>query len=195
MPGGFSYLGNFKTNDTSAEIVSASVGPKALLTTCADAVTIEVSSSTGKLQLLDQGTSAANGVQRDKMSKYSGFWLQGSLTASSVGGAIFSVENTFGSILVGTRVLILVTTATSGACEIDVGFASDATTSAADLINDLNVNAATGVFDNIDDGGATGEARGLFTSGGAAGFINASMASGAISGLVGTYAIHVIDIN
>ena len=195
MPGGFSYLGNFKITDSSGEIVSQSVGSSALLSTCADAQTIEVDSSTGKLQIPVQGSSAANGVQRAKMSKYAGVWLQGALTASDSGGGVFSVQNTYGSNLIVTRVLLYVTTVSSGACTLDIGFAANATTVADTLIDGLDVNSATGVFDNIDDKGTNGEPRGLWTSGGSFDYINASMKTGATSGLVGFYGIHVIDLS
>ena len=50
---------------------------------------------------------------------------------------------------------------------------------------------STGATDNIADKGSAGGPIGLWEAGD---FINASMASGATSGLVGSYAIHVVDI-
>ena len=195
MPGGFSYLGNFKVADATGELVSAAVGSSSLLATCADAQTIEVNSSTGKLQIPDVGTSASNGVQRGKMSKSAGFWLQGGLTASDSAGGVFSIQNTYSSPLIVTRVLIYVTTVSTGACTLDIGFATNATTSADTLIDGLDVGTSTGVFDNIDDGGGSGEAKGLWTTGGSFDYINASMKTGATADLVGFIGIHVIDIS
>tara|TARA_R110002110_G_scaffold5043_3_gene25611 strand:+ start:7972 stop:8562 length:591 start_codon:yes stop_codon:yes gene_type:complete len=195
MPGGFSYLGNFKVADATGELVSAAVGSSSLLATCADSQTIEVDSSTGKLQIPVTGTSASNGVQRGNMSKSSGFWLQSGLTASDSAGGVASFQNTYSSPLIVTRVLVYVTTVATGACTLDIGFATDATTSADTLIDGLDVNSATGVFDNIDDGGTNGEAKGLWTTGGSFDYINVSMKTGATAGLVGFIGIHVIDIS
>ena len=51
MPGGISYIGDLVVVEDGGEITSHSIGDKALKSTCADADTIEVSSTTGKLQL------------------------------------------------------------------------------------------------------------------------------------------------
>ncbi len=189
MPGGISYIQDLVID--GSEITSQSIGDKSLKTTCADADTIEVSSTTGKLQLKDAGSSKANGVGRADVSKYAGFWLQGSLTASDAAGGVFSVENTYGTTLVILRTVLLVTTGTSGACTIDVGIEADATTSADDLIDGLDV-ATAGVFDNVADEGSNGNSCGKWSSGT---FVNASMKTGAAAGLVGTYAIFALDMN
>jgi len=188
MPGGISYIQDLVVD--GSEITSQSVGDKSLKTTCADADSLEVSSSTGKLQIKDAGSSKANGVGRADVSKYAGMWLQGSLTASDAAGGVFSVENTFGSDMVILRVVLQVTTGASGACTLDVGTAADGTTSANTLITGVNV-ADAGIFDNIADKGASGTSRLKFASGA---FVNASMASGATAGIVGQYAIHCLDL-
>ncbi len=190
MPGGVSYIGDLAIED-GGEITSQAIGDKALKTTCADADTIEVSSTTGKLQIKDAGSSKANGVGRADVSKYAGMWLQGSLTASDAAGGVFSVENDMGTSLVILRVVLQVTTGASGACTIDVGTASDGTTSANTLITGVNV-ADAGVFDNIADKGASGSSR-LKLGPGA--FVTASMASGNTAGIVGQYAIYCLDMN
>ena len=191
MPGGVSYVGDLSVVESGGEITSQSIGDKALKTTCADADTVEVSASTGKLQLKEAGASKANGVGRADVSKYAGMWLQGSLTASDAAGGVFSVENDMGTSLVILRVVLQVTTGASGACTIDVGTASDGTTSANTLITGVNV-ADAGIFDNIADKGASGSSRLKFGPGA---FINASMASGNTAGIVGQYAIYCLDMN
>lgn len=189
MPGGISYIQDLVID--GSEITSQSVGDKSLKTTCADADTIEVSSTSGKLQLKDAGSSKANGVGRPDVSKYAGMWIQGALVASDSAGGILSEENTYGTDLVILRVVLQVTTGTSGACTVDIGTAADGTTSAATLIDGLDV-ADAGVFDNIADKGSSGTSRLKWGSGA---FINASMKTGAAAGIVGQYAIYALDMN
>ena len=190
MPGGNSYIGALQIVESTGEITSQAIGDKALKSTCADDTSIEVSSSTGQLQLKDAGTSKANGLQRAQSSKYAGFWIKGALVASDSAGGVFAEENTYGSDLVVTRALLAVTTQSSGACTLDVGVAADGTTLDDDIIDGLSV-AAAGVFDNITDNGTNGKSRQKWASGQ---FLTGSVASGASSGLVGTYAIHCLDI-
>jgi hypothetical protein len=192
MPGGISYIGDLTIVETGGEITSQSIGDKALLTTCADADTIEVNSSTGKLQLKDAGSSLSNGVGRDDVSKFAGRWLKGSLTASDAAGGVFSLENDYGTQLAILRVVIQLGTVAADVCTIDVGVAADATTSADTLIDGLDVRTALGVFDNIDDQGTNGQSCLKWPS---REFINASMKTGATAGIVGTYAIYVLDLN
>ena len=191
MPGGISYIGDLVIVEDGGEITSQAIRNKALKSTCADADTIEVNSTTGVLQIKEAGTSKANGVQRADMGKTACFWIRGALTASDSAGGVFSEENTYGTDLIVDRVLIAVTTASSGACKIDVGTAADGTTLADTLIDEANV-ASAGVFDNITSEGSSGSSVGKFPNGT---FINGSViGGGASSGLVGSYAIHCIDI-
>jgi hypothetical protein len=191
MPGGISYIGDLTVVEDGGEITSQSVGDKALKSTCADADTIEVNSSTGKLQVKTAGSSKSNGVGRDDVSKFAGMWLQGALSADDAAGGVFAVENTYGTDLVVLRVVIQLTTGSSGACTIDIGAAADATTSADTLIDGLSL-ADEGIYDNIYDRGTNGASRIKFGSGA---FITASMASGATAGIVGQYAIYALDMN
>jgi len=195
MPGGFSYLGNFKVTDSSGEIVSSSVGSSSLLSSCADSVTIEVDSSTGKLQIPDQGANAAGGVQRDKMSKYAGFWLQGSIDkSSSAAGGAFSLENTYGSDLIVTRLIVYVETAevSAGSCAIDVGTDSDGTSSSDNLLDGLDMKA-TGSTDNIEqraDGDTGTRTTAIWEDDE---FIVGTLSSTGTE-LVAWFAVHVIDM-
>lgn len=190
MPGGFSYLGNFKVQDSDGEVLSQSVGSSALLAACADAVTIEVDSTTGKLQIPDSGTSASNGVQRDQMSKGAGFWLQGTIAVDSEAAAAFQVQNTYGSNLIIDRSIIFIDTGSGvGGVTIDVGQGSGVGTSYDNLIDGLSLETA-GAFDNLGDGaGSNGKTVGVWKSNE---YINAT-ASVTPTSLVGYYAIHVVD--
>ena len=191
MPGGISYI-NELVIDANGEITSQAIGDKALKTAAADADTIEVSSTTGKLQIKERGSSLANGVGRADVSKFAGTWIKGSLTASDSAGGVFSLENTFGSDLVITRIILQVTNgASDSAARLDIGTAANATTSAATLIDELNVSDV-GIYDNISDKGGAGSSGLKFGNGQ---FLNASRSAGAMSGLVGTYAVCVLDLN
>jgi hypothetical protein len=192
MPGGISYIGDLTIVESGGEITSQSIGDKALLATCADADTIEVNSSTGKLQLKEAGSSLSSGIQRSQVSKFTGSWIQGTLAANDAAGGVFGLTNTYGTNLVVMRVILLVTTASAGVCELDIGTTpTSVTTSSANLIDGLSV-ATAGVYDNIQDAGSGGESVQKWPSDS---FLTASMSLGATAGLVGTYAIQVIDIN
>ena len=192
MPGGVSYIGDMSVIESGGEITSQSVGDKALKSTAADTTSIEVSSTTGKLGIVDAGSSLANGLQRDQSSKYNGHWLQGSLTPSDAAAGVFQERNTYGTVLIITRVLIYVSTVAGDTCTIDVGVGSGASTSYANLMQALDVRTSTGAFGNIKNKGGTGEEVHLW---GTSEYVNASMATGATAELAGKYAIHVIDIN
>ena len=192
MPSGISYIGDLTIVESGGEITSQSVGDKALKTTAADADTIEVNGETGKLQIKERGSSLSNGVGRKDVSKFAGTWIKGSLTASDTAGGVFSLENTWGSDVVITRIILQVSTgASDSAARLDIGTAANATTSAATLIDELNVSDV-GIYDNISDKGSAGSSRLKFGNGQ---FLNASRSAGAMSGLVGTYAVCILDLN
>ena len=194
MPGGFSFIGNFKTEDASGEVVSRSVGSNALLAAAADADTIEVSSSTGKLQVKDAGTSKTNGVGRDDVTKYHGFWLQGSVVGSGTGvGVAIKIENTFSSNLVVTRAIIQVATAESsaGTCTLDIGIDNDGTSTSDDLIDGANMKAA-GATDNLKSMHAGDSGRSLMEW--KAGEFIVGTISATTTEMVAYYGFHVVDL-
>jgi len=193
MPGGISYIGDMVVQETGGEITSQSVGNKALKSSAADDSTLEVSSSTGQMQIKDAGTSKAAGVTRDKMAKGAGFWLRGALTASDTVAEVFQLTNSYGSDLIVTRAMIQVTTVSSGACTIDVGAGSGASTSYDNLLDGIDVNGSTGVSDNLKSmhAGDSGRSVVIWKS---TEYINASKKTGATSGLVGYYAVYCVDI-
>ncbi len=104
------------------------------------------------------------------------------LTALETGGGVLSLLNPEGQTLIVTRLMIRVTTVATAACTLDAGIAAAATTLSDNLIDGLDVNAAVGVFDNIEDKGSNGKSRQLWTS---TQYLTISMKTGAAAGLVG----------
>jgi len=105
------------------------------------------------------------------------------LAAADTAGGVLSLANPMGVDLIipSGGLLLDVTTKTTAACTLDAGIAAGATTLADTLIDRLDVNAATGQFDNIADKGTNGGP----TKWGAAQYLTISMASGTAAGLVG----------
>ena len=114
------------------------------------------------------------------------------LAAVDTGGGVFSWQNDEGASIIVQRIILDVTTKTTGACTIDVGTtAVNATTSSDNLIDGLDINAATGVFDNITDKGDNGKSKQKLADGK---WVTASKASGASAGLVGFAYIEYVVI-
>lgn len=103
------------------------------------------------------------------------------LVASDAAGGVFAWANPAGASIIVTNVVVNVTTASSGACTLDVGIAADAVTSNDTFIDGVSV-AATGAKDVIKDAGTNGVACQQVTS---SQYITASKATGATSGLAG----------
>lgn len=76
--------------------------------------------------------------------------------AATTGGAIFSILNPEGQALVITRATVYVSTVSAGAASLNMGVGSGATTDYDNLIDGLDVNAATGSFDNMATNGQAG---------------------------------------
>jgi len=111
------------------------------------------------------------------------------LAAVDTAGGVFAWAP--GAAAIIQRVFLDVTTKTTEACTIDVGVANDGTTLSDTLIDGLDINAATGLFDNITDKGVNGKSRQRC---GATQYVTGSMASGASAGLVGNVYIEYILI-
>ena len=126
------------------------------------------------------------------MSKYAGTWLRGALAVSASAAGTFQLQNTYGSNLIVTDVLIYITTAqtTGEARKLNVGAGSSNSTDYENLIDDVSLDA-TGVFSNVANAGTNGGIV-VWKSNE---YINASAQGGAPTGLVGFYAVHVIDIS
>jgi hypothetical protein len=187
--------GKFKVNDGTGEVVSASIGNKAFLSTAADDSTLEVSD--GKLQMKDGGTAGTSGANRDKFHREVAKFYDGNLTASDAAGGILSVENTSGVELYVDELFFIVTTGSSAACTVDVGVGSGASTSYDTLMDGFSVETGTAGENvhrllDVADRGTNGKA---YTPWPAGEYITASMASGATSGLVGKYVIRAIYLD
>lgn len=114
------------------------------------------------------------------------------LAALDTGGGVLSWQNPESTAIIVERVILDVTTKSTGACTLDVGTATaSATTSSDDLLDGVDVGTAAGVFDNLADGGTNGKMKQKLASGK---WITASKASGAAAGLVGNAYIHYIVI-
>lgn len=110
------------------------------------------------------------------------------LVASDSAGGVFAWQNHHSESVIVTRVVIDLTTKSSGAGTLDVGMtATSAATSADNLIDGLDVNAATGVFDNVENQGTNGTGAQKVASGK---WITASKATGNMAGIVGSAYLH-----
>lgn len=114
------------------------------------------------------------------------------LAAVDTGGGVFAWQNPeAGSILV-ERVILDVTTFTSGASTVDVGTtATSATTLSDNLIDGVSLATAAKQVDNLGDAGTNGKTRQKLATGK---WVTGSVASGASAGLVGFAYIHYINI-
>jgi hypothetical protein len=101
-------------------------------------------------------------------------------TTTAVGG-VLKLVNPEGADVIVKRFTLDVTTASTGAATVDAGIDTDGTTSSDTLLDGLDVNAAAGVFDNIDDQGTNGQATVKWP----AGEYLVITASATVAGLVG----------
>lgn len=112
------------------------------------------------------------------------------LAALDTGGGVLSVANPEGVECLITEVIIQVDTkATDGICTIDVGVAANGTTSSDTLLTGLDVGAAAGRFNNINEAGVSG---GRDRAWGSSQYITGSKATNAAAGLVGYAIIHYL---
>ena len=114
------------------------------------------------------------------------------LAAVDSGGGVFAWQNPESSSVLVQRVILDVTTNTSGSCTLDVGTtASSATTSSDNLIDGLSLASAAQVADNLGNAGSNGKTRQKLATGK---WVTGSVASGASAGVVGYAYIHYIVI-
>lgn len=113
--------------------------------------------------------------------------IRGAITAATTttGGDAISVANPTGKTCIIERMIIDVTTQATGAAKMDVGVASDGTTSSDTLIDGADVGTAAILADNITDAGTNGGATVKWAS---TQYVTATP-SATLAGLVGTYAI------
>lgn len=105
------------------------------------------------------------------------------LGAADTAGGVLSWANPEADSIIITRLLINVTTKATAACTLDFGTtATNGTTTSANLIDGIDVNTATGLFDNITDKGTDGKSKQLLAPGK---WVTGSKSTGAAAGLVG----------
>lgn len=107
-------------------------------------------------------------------------------------GGIVSEENPEEERLIITNVVLDVTTVATAACTVNAGIAADGSTSADNLLDGVDVNSATGVFDSATNKGSNGK---TVKSWGATEYLTVSKATGAADGLVGRLYVHYIRAN
>lgn len=100
-------------------------------------------------------------------------------TDTTVGG-VLSVENPTGVDLIITRLLLNVTTQSTGAATVDIGVDDDGATSSDTLIDGLSV-ATAGLYDNIENQGTNGKSAVRWP----AGHYLVATASATTAGMVG----------
>lgn len=105
------------------------------------------------------------------------------LAAVDTAGGLFAWANPEAGAIAIKRVFLDVTTKTTGACTVDVGVAANGTTSADNLIDGLDINAAAGLFGNLGNPGTNGKTSQRCAAGA---FITGSKATGATAGIVGS---------
>jgi hypothetical protein len=109
------------------------------------------------------------------------------LAAVDTAGGVFAWQNPTGAAIIVDRVVLDVTTVATGACTVDVGMTpTSAVTSADNLIDGVDVNAATGLFSNLSAPGTNGTEEQKVAAGK---WVTASKATGASAGIVGSATI------
>ncbi len=108
--------------------------------------------------------------------------VKADLSASDATAGVLSLLNATGRDLFIKALTLRITTKSTGAGTLDAGVASTEASNDT-LLDGLDVNAATGDFDNITDKGTNGKAQGKLWPNGY--YLTASKASGAMAGLVG----------
>lgn len=104
---------------------------------------------------------------------------------------VASLANPWGVSVYITRAVLVVDTIAAAACTVDAGVAADATTSADNLFDGLDVHSATGYFDNLIDHGTNGLAGKVWTT---TQYVNVTKASGNANSLVGRLFIEAIPL-
>lgn len=154
----------------------------------ATALTIGDVAVTATAAQLNQAASAIGTVAFDRSMKIA----RVALAAADTAGGVFAWANPEAGSIIVNRVVLDVTTNSTGACTVDVGTtATNATTLSDNLIDGVSVASAAGVKDNLGDAGTNGKTRQKLATGK---WVTGSVASGASAGLVGYAYIHYNNI-
>ena len=135
------------------------------------------------------GGPAAPSVSRPRWSNEKTVKVPISAGASA-GGVLAWQKPEAGAVII-TRLVVDVTTKSTGAGTASFGTAANGSTSGANLIDTLDVGTAAGTFDNVTDKGTNGKTRQRLAAGA---FVTGSQASGAVAGLVGFAYITYIPV-
>lgn len=108
--------------------------------------------------------------------------LRVALADTTTAGGVAAVANPFGAKAFITAFIIDVTTVATASATVDVGVAANGTTSGDNLVDGLDVNTATGMFNNGDNPGTNGKVMQVWTS---SQFVTISQATGDVSDLEG----------
>lgn len=111
------------------------------------------------------------------------------LAALDTAGGILAMANPEGVDLIVTKLVLNVITVATAACTVDAGIAANATTSADNLIDGQDVNAATGAFGSPS--GTNGKPAVLWASNQ---YLTVSKVTGAAAGLAGYAYIEYIRV-
>jgi hypothetical protein len=110
------------------------------------------------------------------------------LGVADTAGGVLSWANPEGVAIIITKIVVDVTTVSTGACTMDFGTtAVSATTTSDTLIDGLDTNSAVITADNITDKGTNGKSRQKLAAGK---WVTGSKASGAAAGTAGFAYIH-----
>ncbi len=92
------------------------------------------------------------------MSELKGVYQTPLAAGGTAVGSVLKLKNPEGTDLFITRLILDITTKSTGAGSVDAGVHAAGTASSDNLIDGLDVNAAAGVFDNVKNGGSNGKA-------------------------------------
>lgn len=116
------------------------------------------------------------------------------LSSDTGNAGLFSWQNPESSRILVERVILDVTTAATGAANADIGSDGDGTGTNDNLLDGVDIGAAAGVFDNVDDQGTNGQSViALDENGGTTDYITGT-ASADPAGIVGNVYIHYVVI-
>jgi len=143
-----------------------------------------VTATAAELNILDGVTATAAEINRGAFKK-----VTGPLGTASEGGGIFSWQNPESGPILVQHLVINVTKVSNAACTIDCGIVKIVTPndSSGNLIDGLDVNAATGTFTNDESAGAYGKPFKRLAPGE---WVTGSKSTGDAAGLEGTYEIY-----
>lgn len=107
---------------------------------------------------------------------------------TTAAGGVARVLNPLGERAIITRVFLDIQTPSTGAATVDAGVAANGTTSADNLLDGLDVNAAAGLFDNLTNPGTNGKRSKVL---GATDYITITP-SNTVAGLVGQLRVELM---